>query len=83
MNKKQTKHTRKALCRQDKTPFEEEKTFGQIEYACCNNVDSIMSMGYSSLPVLIMVTDKVYDVETDTSILIDEDELQNWIEARI
>ena len=63
--------------------FEDEKTFGQTEYACCKDVDTIMSMGYSSLPVLIMVTDKVYDVETDSSILIDEDELIEWIKARI
>lgn len=63
--------------------FEDEKTFGQTEYACCKDVDTIMSMGYSSLPVLIMITDKVYDVETDSSILIDEDELIEWIEARI
>lgn len=63
--------------------FEKEKTFSNIEYACCDNVDTIMGMGYSSLPVMIMVTEQVYDVETDSSILIDEDELIEWIEARI
>ena len=63
--------------------FEEEKTFGNMQYACCSNPDTIMSMGYSSLPVMIMVTNQIYDVETDTSILIDEDELVEWIEARI
>lgn len=63
--------------------FEEEKTFGVMQYACCNNPDTIMEMGYSSLPILIMVTNQIYDVETDSSILIDEDELVEWIEARI
>ena len=63
--------------------FEEEGTFSNMEYYYCSNPKTIMDMGYSSLPILIMVTDKVYDVETDTSILIDDEELQGWIEARI
>lgn len=54
-----------------------------MQYACCNNPDTIMEMGYSSLPILIMITNQIYDVETDSSILIDEDELVEWIEARI
>lgn len=63
--------------------FEEDKTFGQMEYASCKEVDTIMGMGYSSLPVLIMITNQIYDVETDSSILMDEEELYGWIEARI
>ena len=63
--------------------YEENKTFGNMEYYYCSDVSTIMGMGYSSLPVLIMVTNKIYDVETDSSILIDEEELTNWIEARI
>ena len=63
--------------------FEDEKTFTNMEYYFCSNPTTIMDMGYKSLPVMIMVTNQVYDVETDTSILIDEDELHDWIEARI
>lgn len=63
--------------------FEEEKTFSNVEYYYCSEPKTIMEMGYKSLPVMIMVTNKVYDVETDSSILIDDYELQEWIEARI
>ena len=63
--------------------FEDEKTFDNLEFYNCSNVDTIMKMGYSSLPVMIMITKKVYDVETDSSIIIDEDEVYDWIEARI
>jgi len=54
-----------------------------MEYYFCSDPKTIMDMGYKSLPVMIMVTNQIYDVETDTSILIDEDELVEWIEARI
>ena len=63
--------------------FEDEKTFANMEYYFCSDPKTIMDMGYKSLPVMIMVTNQIYDVETDTSILIDEDELYEWIEARI
>lgn len=62
--------------------FESENRYN-IEYAQCSNVDTIFSMGYRSLPVLIMITDKVKDVLTDSSILIDEEELSGWIENRL
>lgn len=63
--------------------FENDKTFGNMEYYSCSDVNTIMGMGYSSLPVLIMVTNKIYDVEIQSDILIDEEELTNWIESRL
>ena len=63
--------------------FEDEKIFANMEYYCCSDPNRIIDMGYKSVPVMIMLTNQVYDVETDTSILRDEDELHDWIEARI
>lgn len=63
--------------------FEEENSFPNMEYYCCSEPNTIIDLGYKSLPVMIMVTNQIYDVETDSSILMDEEELYGWIEARI
>lgn len=62
--------------------FESENRY-DVDYASCCNVQTIMEMGYKNIPVLIFVSKKIKDVLTDTSILMDEEELSGWIENRL
>lgn len=49
-----------------------------IPFYSTMNVDEAIEKGFTTLPVIILKTDKT-TILNDTEIMMDEDELNNWI----
>ena len=64
------------------TELEESKKY-DLTYYKCSDIDIITSMNYSSVPVIVMITPRKRAELTDSSVAMDIDELQEWIEQNI
>ena len=62
--------------------LEEDKKYN-LTYYKCSDIDIITSMNYSSVPVIVMITPYKRAELTDSSVAMDMDELQEWIEQNI
>ena len=62
--------------------LEEEKVF-DTEYYFCSNIDIIASLGYSSVPTVMVLTKNVKAELNDSSVSMDKDELADWIKSHL
>lgn len=58
--------------------IENEKKF-DLTYLCCSDILSITNKGYKSVPIIELVTSSKISILTDTSVMMDKDELIEWI----
>lgn len=52
-------------------------------YYFCSNIDIISDMGYSAVPVVMVITNDFKSTLFDSSIAMDLDELRDWINQQI
>ena len=54
-----------------------------MTYYSCDDINVITSLGYNSIPVVVMITPHRKVELTDSSISMDYDELEDWINKNI
>lgn len=54
-----------------------------LTYYSCDDINVITSLGYNSIPVVVMITPHRKVELTDSSISMDYDELEDWINKNI
>lgn len=62
--------------------FEKDSVF-DLQYYYCTDVDIMTELGYTSIPVVELITENNKIILTDSSISMDEDELKDWIKGNI
>lgn len=62
--------------------FEENKKFN-LTYYECSDINVISNLGYSSVPVIVLTTPHKKVELADSSVSMDEEELESWINQNI
>lgn len=62
--------------------FEKENRF-DLEYFSCSDVNIISELGFTSIPVLQLVTKSNVVLLNDSSVSMDEEELNDWLKINI
>lgn len=70
------------MTKENLNELEEEKTF-DADYYFCGNIDIITSLGYSSVPTVMVLTKNVKVELNDSSISMDKEELTDWIKSHL
>lgn len=70
------------MTKENLNELEDEKVFN-ADYYFCGNIDIISSLGYSSVPTVMVLTKNVKAELNDSSISMDKDELSDWIKSQL
>lgn len=62
--------------------FEKNNKFNLIYYEC-SDINIITKLGYNAVPVIMLLTPHKKIELTDSSIAMDEDDLENWITTNL